>query len=196
MLAYVFWHWRQPHVDQREYESRQRRFHDALAGEPPAGFEHSVSVTVRGASWANDGNEAYEDWYLVRDSAALDSLDEGAVSAGRRMPHDAAASVAAGGTAGLYKARVGEPTRTPRFAHWFDKPAGMSYEQLFATVQPLVRTKDGGSLWVRKMVLGPTPEMCLQTVEPVTLPAAFTPIVIELRQVYPASERKQQRSGA
>ena len=187
MLAYVFWHWRRPGVDALEYENRQRRFHDAMAAERPAGFERSVSVTVRGASWANGGGIAYEDWYLVRDSAALDALDEGAMSAGRRMPHDAAAAVAAGGTAGLYKARLGEPTTAPRFASWFTKPAGLSYEQLFTIIRPLVGTKNGGALWVRKMVLGPTPEMCLQTSEPVTLPAEFAPITLELRQVYPAS---------
>jgi hypothetical protein len=184
MLAYVFWHWRRPDTDPGDYEKTQRRFHQALAAEPPAGFLRSLSVAIRAAPWANRDGEAYEDWYLVRDSAALDRLDEGAVSGSRRAQHDAAASKAAGGTAGLYRARVGEPPPAPRHALWFGKPPGMSYDQLFATVRPLA-SAGRGALWVRQMVLGPTPEMCLQTSEPVSLPAALTPVMLDLRPIFP-----------
>lgn len=190
MLAYVFWHWRRSETDPNDYERLQRRFHEALAAEPPAGFVRSLSVAIRAAPWANRDGESYEDWYLVRDSAALDRLDEGAVSSSRRAHHDAAAARAAGGTAGLYRARVGEPPRAPRQALWFAKPPGMSYEQLYTTIRPLA-VAGGGALWVRQMVLGPTPEMCLQTSEPVTLPPALTPVMFELRPVYPEENWKE-----
>src|SRR5262245_52886820 len=102
LLAYVFWHWRRPTVTQSAYEAAQRRFHQALAAAPPEGFERSFSLALRGARWAAGGGEAYEDWYLVSGSAGLDPLNAAAISASRQAPHDAAAALAAGGTAGLY----------------------------------------------------------------------------------------------
>src|ERR1700752_4970973 len=105
MLAYVFWHWRRPGGPAADYEALQRRFHAALGAAPPAGFLGSRSLAVMNAPWAAGGGEAYEDWYLVADSAALDPLNDAAISASRQAPHDAAAAAAAGGTAGLPRLR-------------------------------------------------------------------------------------------
>src|SRR5205823_11608197 len=101
VLAYVFWHWRRPNVSTSDYALRQRTFHAALAAAPSAGFLRSFSRRLSGASWANDGAEAYEDWYLVDDYGALGELNQAAISASRSAPHDAAAALAAAGTAGL-----------------------------------------------------------------------------------------------
>ena len=113
MLAYVFWHWRRPDVPAASYEALQRRFHAALGAAPPAGFLGSRSLAITGAPWADGGNEAYEDWYLLEGSAALDPLNAAAVSASRQAPHDAAAAVAGGGTAGLYLLRLGSAGEPP-----------------------------------------------------------------------------------
>src|SRR5690349_3317448 len=129
MLAYVFWHWRQPQADAGAYETSQRRFHDVLAAEPSAGFRGSFSHALSGAPWANAGGDAYEDWYLVDGSASLDPLNHAAVTAARQAPHDAAAAHAAGGTAGLYRLRIGTLEASPTIAYWFDKPAGMPYPE-------------------------------------------------------------------
>ncbi|HJR62236.1 MAG TPA: hypothetical protein VJ803_00940 [Gemmatimonadaceae bacterium] len=184
MLAYVFWHWRQSSVSPTEYERLQREFHHALAGEPPSGFSRSFSVTLAGAPWANAGAESYEDWYLVRDFPDLGPLNDAAVTASRRRPHDAAAAVAAGGAAGLYRVRLGEPQGVPRYATWFAKPAGMSYERLWQVVTPIVQ-RSRGAIWMRQMVLGPTTEFCLHTEAPVELPAAIAARTLELRTVWP-----------
>ena len=96
MLAYTFWHWKRPDVAVEEYEARQRTFHEALGVAPPDSFSGSSCFAISGAPWAGDGGAAYEDWYLVRDSAALDALNAAAISASRQAPHDAAAAVAAG----------------------------------------------------------------------------------------------------
>lgn len=182
-LAYVFWHWMQPQVAAAEYEARQRSFHEALAAHPPDGFAHSSSSAVTGAPWANGGAEAYQDRYVIQDSCALDALDRAVVSGAQRVPHDGAASVAAAGTAGLYRARIGAPLAAPRYALWFAKPTGMSYDQLLARCAPLVRP--GGSvLWMRRMVLGPTPEFCLESTTPATLPAEFQALALSLRPVW------------
>src|SRR5258705_370094 len=116
MLAYVFWHWRREGVSPAAYEALQRRFHAALEAAPPDGFLASRSAAIAGAPWAAEGGEAYEDWYLIEGSAALDPLNAAAVSASRQVPHHTAAAVAPGGTAGLYllrlrAARTTEPRR-------------------------------------------------------------------------------------
>jgi len=186
MLAYVFWHWRRQDIAREEYEQRQQRFHAALRSAPSAGFLSSRSAAISGAPWAASGREAYEDWYLLEDSAALDPLNQAAVTAPRQVPHDSAAAGADGGTAGLYHLRrgnVGE--EVPTLAAWFSKPIGMGYDQLFSTVEPLLRSS-AGALWCRQMVLGPTPEFCLQSSAPVVLPVAITPLVIQLRRIWPS----------
>lgn len=183
MLAYVFWHWRAPAVAEGEYLARQRAFHAALAAAPPPGFVRSRSMAISGAPWANGGAAAYEDWYLVEGSAALDPLSDAAVSGSRRTPHDAAAAAAGGGTAGLYRLRLGSAEGSPEHALWFAKPAGMSYADLWGAMQPVV-AGSGGALWGRQMVLGPAPELCLHTTLPVELPAPFEPLPIPLDPVW------------
>ena len=161
MLAYTFWHWKRPDISEAEYEARQRAFHKALGAAPPAGFIGSSSFAITGAPWASRGDAAYEDWYLVQDSAALDTLNAAAISASRQVPHDAAAAAAAGGIAGLYRIRVGALPSSPSTGHWFSKPAGVSYADLEQLLRPVVDERQG-ALWCRQMTLGPTPEFCLQ----------------------------------
>ena len=183
MLAYVFWHWRRTNVDHAPYESAQRRFHAALAAAPAEGFIHSHSAALQGATWAAGGGAAYEDWYVVHASAALDSLNAAAVSASRQAPHDAAAALAAGGIAGLYTLRAGVALTAPAHATWFAKPEGMSYAQLDVALREVVA--QGACLWMRYMVLGPTPEFCVHSGRAIELPAPFSGTVIELRSVWP-----------
>ena len=183
VLAYVFWHWRQPSADRAAYESAQQAFHRALTASPSTGFIRSFSHAIAGAPWANAGGEAYEDWYLVRDSAALDPLDVAAVTAGRKSAHDAAASLAANGTAALYQLKLGAAPTEPQSAQWFSKPAGLSYPQVFAAIEPALRPVSG-SLWVRRMTLGPSPEFCVLGREPATLAPQFQMFAFQLRPVW------------
>jgi hypothetical protein len=182
-LAYVFWHWRRAEVAEPLYVELQRRFHAALAEAPPIGFHGSHSAAIRGVPWAAAGADAYEDWYLVDGTAALDPLNQAAVTAARQAPHDAAAAAAQGGTAGLYRLRRGG-VGIHRTTAWFAKPEGMSYGQLYAALEPLLLRADGG-LWGRQMVLGPTPEFCLHTPEPVALPAPFIAQVVPRSPIWP-----------
>lgn len=183
MLAYVFWHWRKPSLSASEYEARQRAFHDALLAAPPAGFVHSYSHALTGAAWANGGGDAYEDWYVLDGSAALDALNQGAISASRRTSHDLAAAASAGGTAGLYSLRLGAAPEGPSAARWFAKPDGMRYETLLELCSPLCA--QGAALFMRHMVLGPSPEFCLQSEEPVALPPVLAAQSLTLRPVWP-----------
>ena len=111
-------------------------------------------------------------------------MNEAAVSASRAAPHDAAAAVAASGTGGLYRLRLGTVLRTPRYAHWFGKPDGMPYSDLLTQLAPLVDQVQG-ALWMRQMVLGPAREFCLHASASVSLPAPCSGLVIPLRQAWP-----------
>lgn len=182
MLAYVFWHWPRPDMDVARYEAAQRAFHAALDAAPPAGFTRSHSAALNGAPWAAGGGAAYEDWYLLQKSAALDPLNQAAISGSRQQPHDAAAALAAGGAAGLYMLRAGEPVIPPAHATWFGKPSGMTYAALDHALRDVVAA--GACVWMRYMVLGPTPEFVLHggTGE---LPRPLTGIDVRLRTVWP-----------
>jgi hypothetical protein len=184
MLAYVFWHWRRPTTTAADYEAAQRRFHAALAEAPPAGFIRSFSVAFRGAPWAAGGLEAYEDWYLVDGSAALDPLNAAAISASRQSPHDAAAALAAGGTAGLYSLRHGAPVRAPAVLTWFAKPDGVAYRDFFAALEPVV-DQVSAALWCRNMTLGPALEFCIHAGQAAALPPPVVPLAIGCRSVWP-----------
>ncbi len=184
MLAYAFWHWKQPVVSATEYEQRQRAFHAALAAEPPEGFVESFSVAVSQIPWVAASSGVYEDWYLVEDFTALGLLNEAAVSASRAMPHDAAAGVAGGGSAGLYQLRLGDALQKPQFAHWFSKPDGMSYAELLEQLAPLLEPSQS-ALWMRQMTFGPALEFCLHASTPATLPAQFTSRLVPVRSIWP-----------
>lgn len=114
----------------------------------------------------------------------LEALNEGAITASRQVPHDAAAAVAAGGTAGVYRLRLGEPLAAPKFAHWFAKPPGVSYTALLEWLGP-VTAGCTGALWMRQMTLGPAAEFCLHAPESVTLEPGLTSLTIALRSVWP-----------
>lgn len=183
MLAYTFWHWKRPDVSPEAYETRQRDFQATLAAHPPDGFLHGITVRLQGAPWAAEGRTAYEDWYLVRDMASLDSLNEAAVTAARQGPHDAVAQLAAAGTAGLYRLRAGTPIFPPPLATWFRKPTGMSYPALFEALAPMVAAEPA-ALWMRQMTLGPTPEFCLHSSGPVELPPGIAGLTLALTPVW------------
>ena len=185
MLAYVFWHWRKPGVSPGDYEERQRAFHAALAAEPPQGFLGSFSVALSGAPWAARGGDAYGDWYFVVDFAALGVLNDAAVTGGRAGPHAAAAAAAEGGTAGVYRLRVGDALLPPRHACWLSKPPGMRYDEFFSLLAPVVKDAHG-ALWMRQMTLGPAREFSLHTDSPPAVPSGLDPLVVPVRPVWPA----------
>ncbi len=183
MLAYVFWHWPQAAVDRQTYESRLVDFQKALAAHPPGGFRQSAVFRLSGAPWLPAAG--YEEWYATHGSAALDPLNDAAVSPACRSQHDAVARLAGGGAAGLYRFRAGEQKIIgARHACWFGKPDGTSYADFYSLLEPLTR-RPGVALWGRQMVLGPTPEFCLLASSPVDLPAGLSGTWLTLAPVWP-----------
>jgi len=185
MLGYVFWHWPQTGVATATYESKLRDFQTTLAVNKPTGFHRSALFHVRGANWLGGVADAYEEWYLVDGSAGLDPLNDAAVAPACRAAHDAAAQLAAGGAAGLYRLRAGEAElETARAACWLAKPAGMKYEDFYASLRPLT-SQPRVALWGRQMLLGPTPEFCLRSPAKVELPAGLAGLSTELELLWP-----------
>jgi hypothetical protein len=109
----------------------------------------------------------YEDWYLVPDSAALDRLNEAAISARHRSFHDTAAALAGDGAGGLYapveipggnglqleRARDSESV-------WMSKPPRVAYSEFMPDLAALVPSD--ARVWQRRLVLGPAPEFCVE----------------------------------
>ena len=155
-------------MDVADYETALKRFHASLAGSPPVGFLGSSTFRT---------GDRYSDWYLVESSAALDFLNEAAVSGARTQAHDAAARMAVDFAGKLYGLSAGEPLSDPGYEIRFSKPAGMGYADLYERMKKYT-SKPGTSLWRRMMVLGPPPEFCLIAPSDVELPLEFRPEVL------------------
>jgi hypothetical protein len=185
MLAYVFWHWPQADIDRGAYEDHLRQFQRTLAANKSDGFQKSVVFRISGASWMNTAEEVYEEWYLLDDSAALDRLNEAAVSGACEDPHNRVAREAADGIGGLYRLREGvEHLDEAKFAIWLSKPAGVSYKTFYADLG-LLTSQSGVALWGRQMTLGPTTEFCIHSPSTIHLPQGYSGRSVSLESVYP-----------
>ena len=185
MLAYVFWHWPQSTVDSNTYIDHLIDFHNTLGANKPPGFHHSVVFRIRGVNWLNTDDEAYEEWYLLDDSAAMDHLNDAAVSGVCEEPHNRVAREAAGGTGGLYRLRAGNgELSAARYALWLSKPAGVSYKDFYTALEPLT-SQPGVALWGRQMTLGPTTEFCIHSTNAIELPAGFSGLQPQITRIIP-----------
>ena len=157
MLAYVFVHRPAAAADRREYLTRLRSFHDALAAAPSRGFRRSWVWQVE----TGPLGEAFEDWYLVEDWAALGALNEAAVTGPRKAPHDEVAPRAVEGVGAIYGLMHGEPVDSASYRLKVTKPLGASYPQFEARLREA--TGPTGVLWKRQMVLGPDHEFLVDS---------------------------------
>jgi hypothetical protein len=186
ILAYVFWHWMHTDGDVAAYEDALKAFQQALLDNAPPGYRRAAVYRHAPAPWLPGQGPHYMDWYVSEGSAALDPLNDAAVSAACLTAHDAAAGRAQGGTAGLYRLRQGMVRAADvHCATWFSKPAGTGYETLDAR---LAECMDGAraELWSRRMTLGPAPEMCVLAATTIELPEAFGAVSVPLEPLWPA----------
>jgi len=151
MLAYLFFHRPEATADVEAYERQLRLFHATLAASDLDGFHGSATYRV---------GDGYCDWYLLDGSAALDALNEAAVSGARSGPHDHVARVAVDGQGKLLRLAAGRYDAGAPFEVRFSKPPGMSYADLYARLESWTG-RPGVSLWRRMMVLGPPPEFTI-----------------------------------
>jgi hypothetical protein len=159
MLAYVFWHTPLAGLDAREYETPLLEFHADLARNPPAGLVTSATYRVSGLPWLN-GRTGYEDWCLLTSPAALDGLNQAAVTPERWAVHAAIASKTDFGHGGLYYRLYGDelPIAGTR-VFWLRRPRGIRYER---PLEAMIRGAAGFlSCWRKLMVLGPGEEFVI-----------------------------------
>jgi hypothetical protein len=165
VLAYVFWHVPARDVAPADYEARLAAFHERLRGAVPG---PTATVALGAVPWLG-GAAGYEDWYLVEDFAALGRLNEIAVSGARKPPHDAAASAAHAGVAGVMGHVAGPLLPDPLgWGAWLQKPAGVPYDAFHAELAGAIG--DAASAWQRQMTLGPATEYCVLAGAPLALP--------------------------
>ena len=195
MLAYLFWHRPAPRADPSAYELALRRFHESMRDAPAAGLVASACHRLDRIPWlaglgSADGSDqpGYEDWYLLRDSAALDTLNAAAVDARHRSFHDAAAALAGDGTAGLYSHVSSAGGRTPERPEddgsesvWLSKPTGVPYSEFMPSL--IGSVPRGACVWQRQLVLGPAPEFCIELSGSVRVELPGTSVVTIRRSI-------------
>jgi hypothetical protein len=147
-------------VDASDYEADLVAFHASLSCPPPAGFLCSAAFRVTGAPWLPQQRNCYEDWYLIRDWAAVGALNTNAVAPTHTKCHDRVARQAESGAGGLYALRAGDGVLDGTAATWFAKPAGWSYDDLGSALEACLDR--GLTLWQRQMLLSPALEFCLR----------------------------------
>ena len=184
MLCYVFWHWPLAEVATEAYETDLQGFQRSLLAVQSTGLIESAAFRVEGAPWVA-GERAYQDCYLLEGSAALDVLNEAAVSPTCKQAHDRVARGAAAGVGGLYHLQRGDPLlMAARVATWLVKPRQTIYDEFYESLA-VWTSCPGVSLWRRQMTLGPTPEFCLLTAEKQELPSGLAPLTTRLERIWP-----------
>lgn len=168
MRAYLFWHSALPDVDKKEYETRICEFQSSLAASKIPGVIGCASFRVASVPWLG-GKDGYEDWVLLKDCAAMDTLNSHAAAGSMQLPHRRVASRMDEGHGGIYELISGTPIFEFKSAIlWLTRPRGI----LWRPVVELVCSELGGvACWRRQMVLGPAPEFAIvvrenQTLEP------------------------------
>jgi hypothetical protein len=181
MLAYVFVHQPSTRVVTDEYASRLIGFHRALSIARPVGFVHSWVWHLG----TGPLGEAFEDWYLIEDWAALGTLNQAAVAGTRKVPHNQVAVLASGGAGAIYELVFGAPTMAARYRTRIAKPGGVSYKTFQPRLEQIAGTN--GTLWKRQMALGLDSEFLIDTPMPPDRGAIeYAADVTAMRSIYPS----------
>ena len=165
MMSFIFWSSPKAGADAAAFERLLLEFHGQLAETKLAGFRKSETFRTQAAEWCDWPGAVYEDWYVGRNFATLDSLSEWvqALDAGDpASSHRQLMRQTAEGTAGVYTLRFGRPRLDEQnHAHWFDAD---SIEGVLHAVAEKEAESTGlsASLWVRALGLGPR-KFCLQS---------------------------------
>jgi len=173
VIAYQFFHQIEDGADDVEYEAGLRHFHVAMREAGIPGFVGSRTYRT---------GDTYFDWYVVETSAALDYLNDAAVTGSRSPLHDSVAVHAVSFTGKLLKLAAGRYDPEFGVEIRFSKPRGMLYPDLYRQLEPWTARPDT-SLWRRMMVLGPAPEFSLLARTEVVLPREMEPVLMRLEPV-------------
>ena len=161
MLALIFWNARRTDVDKSRYREALFAFHAELNRVKPAGLRYSCTFMSPPLPWFAPTNEVYEDWYVLRNFAGVDALDEAVAERDTMQSHrylmrnTAGASAAIVGLAGG-QAKICDYTE----AYWTSTPRGITSAEFVsraANQSRMART----SVWTRSLALGPREQLVL-----------------------------------
>ena len=165
MIAYVFWHWRDPRIEEIAYQQLLINFHERLHRHKPSGFLDSAVFQMEQAPWSGMELETYEEWYILENSSAIDALRILMEKGRCKEHHERFKQWDTGGIGGLYSLQQ-EPLHFDctmiQAAHWFSRPTGVTEEALQMMLQNQ-RQQEPGYCWRRILLLGPAPEFCWQS---------------------------------
>ena len=184
MLAIVFWNTPRHGAGAACYRDALREFHAALARSRPKGFRFSATFAAPAVPWFEPDTEIYEDWYVLSNFAAVDSLDEAVLHAHGREPHRYLMRHTGSATGAVFGlTNGGARLQNLTTAHWFFKPRDVSAEDLAAMVTAQIPA-GRFSYWTRALALGPAGD-CLLSSEPIELPEQFDCVTVQRRLVWP-----------
>ena len=169
MLAVVFWNSRRTSNEANSYESSLSEFHQALNANKPEGFRFSATYRVAEIPWFTPKNEIYEDWYVLKNFAALDCLDYAVMHTDSKDAHRYLMMNTAMASGAIYALTKGAARLDglPE-ANWLLKPRKVTVDNFIESTK--AQLTDGKcSLWTRALGLGPT-QHCLLSSSPVDLP--------------------------
>jgi len=173
VLAVVFWNSRNARSSDTKYEDALAGFHQELNQQKPKGVRRSVSFRVCSKlPWINSEFPIYEDWYIMTNFAALDSLDQLVLEDKHLVSHrDLMVQTGCASGAVMYLDKGTPYVERSRIAYWFSKPREKSLEDIAAMADGTESAKTF-SIWTRSMALGPTGN-CLVVNRAIDIPPAY-----------------------
>lgn len=158
-------------------------FQDVLKSTNPSLVTAHLSYRVGSLPWGPAQGPLYEDWYVVKDFAALGTLNEAAVGPGTKEFHDAVAKEYLSGAGGVFRQIQGNVALPEaRYTNWIGKPTGTTYQQYYKEVAEGLENQRA-DLWRRQMVLGPSPQFCVHSADRLDLPKKFMPLEVMIESV-------------
>jgi hypothetical protein len=119
----------------------------------------------------------------VKDFAAIGTLNDAAVVPGTKEFHDSVAKDYLSGAGGVFKLIQGSiPLPEAKYANWVGKPVGTSYQEYYKEAVEALGDRRA-DLWRRQMVLGPSPQFCVHSVDALDLPKRFAPLTVRIEAV-------------
>lgn len=184
-LLYIFWSYPRPGIDPAVYAGRSSTFREELenymGGQLTA---ETASFLSPPPPWLATAGQAFSDWWPLPNASVLDNLNEGSQVSEVKPSHDAVAALYGGGAGSLYDWKKGElyDPSFVNFTHWFAKPAGMSYSDLYELLEPAL-SAGKATLLRRRMVLGPSPEFCLASEALLELMEPIEPLTLQMTRL-------------